>query len=137
MRLDHANRELVCKVVYCGPGMSGKTTNLQFIHSKAPPKAVGNMVSIDTESERTLHFDLLPLDLGEIKGYRCRFEFFTVPGQNYYEATRRQVLAETDGVVFVVDSRRSSIDENIESMNDCISTSIITTYRRHSPRYPI
>ena len=118
MRIDHHQRELVCKVVYCGPGMSGKTTNLHYIHTQAPPKAVGKMVSIDTESERTLHFDLLPLDLGSVHGYKCRFEFYTVPGQSYYAATRRLVMDGADGVVFVVDSRLDSMEENIESMND-------------------
>ena len=98
--------------------MSGKTTNLHYIHGKAPAKAVGDMVNIDTESERTLHFDLLPLELGKVKGYTCRFEFYTVPGQSYYAATRRMVIEGADGIVFVTDSRREAMDENIESMND-------------------
>ena len=118
MRLDRVAQELICKVVYCGPGMSGKTTNLQYIHERAPKHAVGNMVSIDTESERTLHFDLLPLDLGTVQGYKCRFEFFTVPGQSYYAATRRMVLEGSDGIVFVADSRRECLDENVDSLND-------------------
>jgi len=127
MHLDPVARELVCKVVFYGPGMSGKTTNLQFIHERAPKQAVGKMVSIDTASERTLHFDLLPLDLGTVQGYKCRFEFYTVPGQSYYAATRRLVLKGADGIVFVADSRREALDENIDSMND-----MFDNLRKHS-----
>ncbi|MDA3962934.1 MAG: protein kinase, partial [Planctomycetota bacterium] len=118
MRLDQVAREIVCKVVYTGPGLSGKTTNLQYIHERAPKQSVGQMVSIDTESERTLHFDLLPLDLGTVQGYKCRFEFYTVPGQTYYGATRRMVLEGSDGIVFVADSRREMLDENVDALND-------------------
>ncbi|MFW5858578.1 MAG: protein kinase domain-containing protein [Planctomycetota bacterium] len=118
MKLDPVAHELICKVVYVGPGMSGKTSNLRFIREHAPSDAVGDMVSIDTDSERTLQFDLLPLDIGTVKGYRCRFQFYTVPGQSYYAAIRRSVIEGADGIVFVCDSRREAMDENIESMND-------------------
>ena len=120
MRIDAANREITCKVVYYGPGMSGKTTNLKQIHSRAPARAVGELVTLDTHSERTLHFDLLPMDLGQIRGHQVRLEFYTVPGQSYYASTRRLVLDGADGVVFVSDSRREALDENIDSMNDLL-----------------
>ena len=120
MRIDAANREITCKVVYYGPGMSGKTTNLKQIHDRAPARAVGELVTLDTHSERTLHFDLLPMDLGLIRGHQVRVEFYTVPGQSYYASTRRLVLDGADGVVFVSDSRREALDENIDSMNDLL-----------------
>ena len=120
MRVNAATREITCKVVYYGPGMSGKTTNLQIVHDRSPQGAVGEMVTLDTHSERTLHFDLLPMDVGTVRGFKVCFEFFTVPGQSYYAATRRLVLEGTDGVVFVADSRREALDENIDSMNDLL-----------------
>lgn len=120
MRVDSANREITCKVVYYGPGLSGKTTNLKQIHDRAPSRAVGELVTLDTHSERTLHFDLLPMDLGQVRGHQVRFEFYTVPGQSYYASTRRLVLDGADGVVFVADSRREALDENIDSMNDLL-----------------
>ncbi|MBA3684746.1 MAG: GTPase domain-containing protein, partial [Planctomycetes bacterium] len=120
MRVDAANREITCKVVYYGPGMSGKTTNLKQIHDRAPARNVGEMVTLDTHSERTLHFELLPVDVGTVRGFSVRFEFYTVPGQSYYAATRRLVLDGADGVVFVADSRREALDENIDSMNDLL-----------------
>lgn len=118
MRVDAATREITCKIVYYGPGMSGKTTNLQQLHDRAPSRSVGELVTLDTHSERTLHFDLLPMDVGQIDGYAVRFEFYTVPGQSYYASTRRLVLEGADAVVFVADSRREALDENIDSMND-------------------
>jgi signal recognition particle receptor subunit beta len=120
MRVDAANREITCKVVYYGPGMSGKTTNLKQIHERAPARAVGELVTLDTHSERTLHFDLLPMDLGQVRGHQVRLEFYTVPGQSYYASTRRLVLDGADGIVFVADSRREALDENIDSMNDLL-----------------
>jgi len=120
MRVDAANREITCKVVYYGPGMSGKTTNLKQIHDRAPARSVGDLVTLDTHSERTLHFDLLPMDLGQVRGHQVRLEFYTVPGQSYYASTRRLVLDGADGVVFVSDSRREALDENIDSMNDLL-----------------
>ncbi len=118
MRVDAATREITCKIVYYGPGMSGKTTNLQRLHDRAPSQSVGELVSLDTHSERTLHFDLLPMDVGQIDGHAVRFEFYTVPGQSYYSSTRRLVLEGADAIVFVADSRREALDENIDSMND-------------------
>ncbi len=110
MRINVATREVLCKVVYYGPGMSGKTTNLSHLHQNAPRQSVGEMVTLDTHSERTLHFELLPMDMGTINGFQVRFEFYTVPGQSYYAATRRLVLEGADGVVFVADSRREALD---------------------------
>jgi len=120
MRVDAASREITCKVVYYGPGMSGKTTNLKQVHDRAPARSVGDLVTLDTHSERTLHFDLLPMDLGQVNGHHVRFEFYTVPGQSYYASTRKLVLDGADAVVFVVDSRREALDENIDSMNDLL-----------------
>jgi len=118
MRVDAATREITCKIVYYGPGMSGKTTNLQQLHERAPSRSVGELVTLDTHSERTLHFDLLPMDVGQVDGHAVRFEFYTVPGQSYYASTRRLVLEGADAIVFVADSRREALDENIDSMND-------------------
>ncbi len=121
MRYNPAARELVLKIVYYGPGLGGKTSNLQVVHDRSPHEQVTDLVSVDTHSERTLHFDWLALDLGQVQGHHVRFEFFTVPGQNYYAATRRQVLTGADGVVFVADSRREALDENIDSMNELLN----------------
>ncbi|MEK7415331.1 MAG: protein kinase [Planctomycetota bacterium] len=120
MQLNPASNELIFKVVYYGPGMSGKTTNLTFLHDRAPAGTASDLVTVDTHSERTLHFDLLAVDLGQIQGHTVRVEFRTVPGQNYYAATRRQVLTGADAVVFVADARREALDENIESMNELL-----------------
>ncbi len=121
MRFNPIARELVCKVVYYGPGLAGKTTNMQVVHDRVPPQQVTELVSVDTHSERTLHFDWLALDVGQVQGVNVRFEIFTVPGQNYYAATRRQVLQGADGVVFIADSRREALDENIDSMNEMLN----------------
>src|SRR5208283_5128064 len=121
MRINGPARELVLKVVYYGPGMAGKTTNLTVIHDRVPSQAAGDLVMVDTHSERTLRFDLLAMEAGEVRGHRVRFEFYTVPGQSYYAATRRAVLAGADGVVFVADSRREALDENIEAMNEMLN----------------
>jgi signal recognition particle receptor subunit beta/serine/threonine protein kinase len=120
MRYDPARQELVLKVVYYGPGLAGKTTNLQFLHGQVPEGRASDLVSIDTHSERTLHFDFVALELGAVQGLDIRLEFYTVPGQSYYAATRRQVLAGADGVVFVADSRREALDENIDAMNEML-----------------
>jgi signal recognition particle receptor subunit beta/serine/threonine protein kinase len=120
MRINATAHEIVLKVVYYGPGMAGKTTNLTIIHDRMPSHAAGDLVMVDTHSERTLRFDLLAMDAGEINGHRVRFEFYTVPGQSYYAATRRAVLAGADAVVFVADSRREALDENIEAMNEML-----------------
>jgi signal recognition particle receptor subunit beta len=111
-------REITCKLVYYGPGRSGKTTNLQYIHGRVPEPRRGRMVSLATHGDRTLFFDFLPLDLGTISGFATRFQLYTVPGQVYYAATRRLVLQGADGVVFVADSQARRLDENVESLQD-------------------
>ena len=113
--INYATREISCKIVYYGPGLSGKTTNLQIIHRKIPNKDKSEMVSLATETDRTLFFDFLPLDLGSIKGFSTKFQLYTVPGQVYYNATRKLVLRGVDGVVFVVDSQMDKLQENLES----------------------
>ena len=111
-------REIHCKIVYYGPGFGGKTTNVMQIHGIAPPEAKGELLSIATETERTLFFDFLPLDLGEVEGYKVRFHVYTVPGQPMYERTRVAVLTGVDGVVFVADSGRERFRENLQSMQE-------------------
>lgn len=111
-------REITCKIVYYGPGRSGKTTNLHYIYGQVPTDRKGQMVSLATQTDRTLFFDFLPLDLGMISGFTTRFQLYTVPGQVYYQTTRRLVLQGADGVVFVADSQSRQLDENIESMQD-------------------
>jgi Predicted GTPase len=113
--INFAAREINYKIVYYGCGLCGKTTNIQYIHRKVNPAARGKLVSIATEEERTLYFDFLPLSLGTVKGMKTRFHLYTVPGQSYYNASRRLVLQGVDGVVFVVDSQVTRLDENVES----------------------
>jgi signal recognition particle receptor subunit beta len=114
--VNFTTREITCKIVYYGPGRSGKTTNLHYIYGRVPNDRRGRMVSLATENERTLFFDFLPLDLGNISGFTTRFHLYTVPGQVYYDATRKLVLQGADGVVFVADSQARQLDENIESL---------------------
>jgi mutual gliding-motility protein MglA len=116
--VDYQTREITCKIVYYGPGRSGKTTNLHYIYDRVPASRRGRMVSLATQADRTLFFDFLPLDLGTISGFTTRFQLYTVPGQVYYHTTRRLVLQGADGVVFVADSQARQLDENIESMQD-------------------
>jgi signal recognition particle receptor subunit beta len=116
--VNYASREITCKIVYYGPGRSGKTSNLQYIHRRAPAERRGEMMSLATHGDRTLFFDFLPLDLGTISGFTTRFQLYTVPGQVYYRSTRRLVLQGADGVVFVADSQRRQMDENVESYRD-------------------
>ena len=116
--INFAPREISCKVVYYGPGLSGKTTNLQVIHQKMPSDKRTDMVSLATEGDRTLFFDFLPLNLGDIKGFKTRFQLYTVPGQVYYNSTRKLVLRGVDGIVFVADSQRSRQAENLESLQN-------------------
>ena len=116
--VNYSTREITCKIVYYGPGRSGKTTNLQYIHTMVPDERKGAMVSLATETDRTLFFDFLPLDLGSISGFRTRLQLYTVPGQVYYNATRKLVLRGADGVVFVADSQREQLDDNIESLRN-------------------
>lgn len=116
--VNYSTREITCKLVYYGPGRSGKTTNLQYIHARLPGERRGEMVSLATETDRTLFFDYMPLDLGTVSGYRTRLQLYTVPGQVYYDATRKLVLRGADGVVFVADSQRRQLEENLESLRD-------------------
>lgn len=116
--VNYATREITCKIVYYGPGRSGKTTNLQYIHSRVPWDRKGEMVSLATEADRTLFFDFLPLELGQISGFTTRFQLYTVPGQVYYNATRKLVLQGADGVVFVADSQKSQLEADIESFRN-------------------
>jgi signal recognition particle receptor subunit beta len=116
--VNYSTREITCKIVYYGPGRSGKTTNLHYVYGQVPTERRGRMVSLATQTDRTLFFDFLPLDLGQISGFSTRFQLYTVPGQVYYSATRKLVLQGADGVVFVADSQARQLDENIESMQD-------------------
>ncbi len=116
--INYASREINCKIVYYGPGLCGKTTNLQFVYGKTAPEAKGKMISLATETERTLFFDFLPLMLGEIRGFKTRFHLYTVPGQVFYDASRKLILKGVDGVVFVADSQEERMDANIESLDN-------------------
>ena len=116
--INYSSREINCKIVYYGPGLCGKTTNLQFIYAKTNPEARGKMISLATETERTLFFDFLPLSLGEIRGFRTRFHLYTVPGQVFYDASRKLILKGVDGVVFVGDSQMERMEANIESLDN-------------------
>jgi len=116
--INYSSREINCKIVYYGPGLCGKTTNLQYIYSKTAPEAKGKMISLATETERTLFFDFLPLSLGDIRGFRTRFHLYTVPGQVFYDASRKLILKGVDGVVFVADSQLERLEANIESMEN-------------------
>jgi signal recognition particle receptor subunit beta len=116
--INYASREINCKIVYYGPGLCGKTTNLQHVYQKTAPDAKGKMISLATETERTLFFDFLPLALGEIRGFKTRFHLYTVPGQVFYDASRKLILKGVDGVVFVADSQEERLDANIESMDN-------------------
>jgi signal recognition particle receptor subunit beta len=114
--INYSAREVCCKIVYYGPGLSGKTTNLQYIHAKVPQNTRGKLISLATEADRTLYFDFLPINIGSINDFQAKFQLYTVPGQVYYNATRKLVLRGVDGVVFVADSQRDKMDENIESL---------------------
>jgi hypothetical protein len=116
--VNFTTREITCKIVYYGPGRSGKTRNLQYIYERVPDARRGRMISLATQTDRTLFFDFLPLDLGQISGFVTRFQLYTVPGQVYYNATRRLVLQGADGIVFVADSQARQLDENLESLQN-------------------
>lgn len=116
--INYSSREINCKIVYYGPGLCGKTTNLQYIYTKTNPDAKGKMISLATETERTLFFDFLPLSLGEIRGFKTRFHLYTVPGQVFYDASRKLILKGVDGVVFVADSQIERMEANIESLDN-------------------
>ena len=116
--ISYASREINCKLVYYGPGLGGKTTNLEHVYSKVAPEKRGKMVSLATETERTLFFDFLPVDLGTIRGFKTRFHMYTVPGQVYYNASRKLILKGVDGLVFVADSQIERMEANVESMQN-------------------
>jgi signal recognition particle receptor subunit beta len=116
--INYSAREINCKIVYYGPGLCGKTTNLQFIYRKTNPQARGKMISLATETDRTLFFDFLPLSLGDIRGFKTRFHLYTVPGQVFYDASRKLILKGVDGVVFVADSQVERMEANIESLDN-------------------
>jgi signal recognition particle receptor subunit beta len=116
--INYASREINCKIVYYGPGLCGKTTNLEYIFEKVAPNTRGKLISLATETERTLFFDFLPVDLGSIRGFKTRFHLYTVPGQVYYNASRKLILKGVDGVVFVGDSQVERLDANVESMHN-------------------
>jgi signal recognition particle receptor subunit beta len=116
--INYSSREINCKIVYYGPGLCGKTTNLQYIFKRMNPESRGKMISLATETERTLFFDFLPLSLGEIRGFKTRFHLYTVPGQVFYDASRRLILRGVDGVVFCADSQLTRMDANVESLEN-------------------
>ncbi len=133
--INTSKREISCKIVYYGIGLSGKTTNLHYVHKVVNPRDVGTMVSIDTETERTLYFDLLPLDLGQVHGFHLRFQLYTVPGQVLYQQTRISVLKGVDGVVFVADSQASKLKENMESWAEL--TEQLRRQNKNAAEFPI
>jgi signal recognition particle receptor subunit beta len=116
--INYASREINCKIVYYGPGLGGKTTNLQYIYEKTNPQNKGQLISLATETDRTLFFDFLPLDLGSVRGFRTRFHLYTVPGQVFYDASRKLILKGVDGVIFVADSQEARMDANQESLDN-------------------
>ena len=116
--INYASREINCKLVYYGPGLGGKTTNLEHIYGKVSPNTRGKMISLATETERTLFFDFLPVDLGTIRGFKTRFHLYTVPGQVYYNASRKLILKGVDGVIFVADSQVERMDANAEAIEN-------------------
>ncbi len=116
--INYATREVTCKIVYYGPGLSGKTTNLIYVHEKVPSSTKGKLISLATEADRTLYFDFLPINIGQVNGFTAKFQLYTVPGQVYYNATRKLVLRGVDGLVFVADSQADKMDENIESLTN-------------------
>lgn len=114
--INYSSREINCKIVYYGPGLCGKTTNIQYVYNKVDPGTKGKLITLATEMDRTLFFDFLPLELGTVKGFKTRFHLYTVPGQVYYDASRKLILRGVDGIVFVADSQKSRFDANIESL---------------------
>jgi mutual gliding-motility protein MglA len=114
--INYSTHEISCKIVYYGPGLGGKTTNIRYVYNRLRPESKGRLISLATDMDRTLFFDFLPLDLGNVKGFRVRFHLYTVPGQVYYDASRKLILRGVDGLVFVVDSLAQRFDANVESM---------------------
>jgi len=116
--INYVAHEINCKIVYYGPGLGGKTTNLKYVYGITSPENRGKMISLATETERTLFFDFLPIDLGQIRNYSTRFHLYTVPGQVFYDASRKLILRGVDGVVFVADSQEERLDANLESLSN-------------------
>ena len=116
--INYASREINCKIVYYGPGLCGKTTNLQYIYDSTAPAAKGKLISLATETDRTLFFDFMPLELGTVRGFKTRFHLYTVPGQVFYDASRKLILKGVDGVVFVADSQEMRMEANAESLQN-------------------
>ncbi len=133
--LNYADKEINAKIVYYGPGLSGKTTNIQFIHAKLKPAHRGDLMTLSTEQDRTLFFDFLPVELGEVKGLKTRFHIYTVPGQVFYNTTRKMVLKDADGVVFVADSQRKYFNENVQSLENLIEN--LAEYNRQVTDLPV
>ena len=119
--INYASREINCKIVYYGPGLCGKTTNLQYIFDKTNPAAKGKLISLATETDRTLFFDFLPLELGTVRGFKTRFHLYTVPGQVFYDASRKLILKGVDGVIFVADSQVERMDANVEAIDNLVA----------------
>ncbi|HKN33785.1 MAG TPA: ADP-ribosylation factor-like protein [Terriglobales bacterium] len=119
--INFAAREINCKIVYYGAGLGGKTTNLQYIYQKTAEQQKGKMISLATETERTLFFDFLPLDLGSVRGFKTRMHLYTVPGQVFYDASRKLILRGVDGIVFVADSQEERMDANLEAMDNLMA----------------
>jgi signal recognition particle receptor subunit beta len=133
--INYASREINCKLVYYGPGLGGKTTNLEYVYNKVNPDTRGKLISLATEQERTLFFDFLPVDLGMIRGFKTRFHLYTVPGQVYYNASRRLILKGVDGIVFVGDSQAERMDANIAAMENLYEN--LSDYGYDAQRLPI
>uniref|UniRef100_A0A7C6EIS5 Gliding-motility protein MglA n=1 Tax=candidate division WOR-3 bacterium TaxID=2052148 RepID=A0A7C6EIS5_UNCW3 len=133
--INYASREINCKIVYYGPGLGGKTTNIKYIYTKLNPDIKGKLISLATELDRTLFFDFLPVDLGTIKGFKTRFHLYTVPGQVFYNASRKLILKGVDGIVFVADSQIERFDENIESFQNMEDN--LKTYNISMEKIPI
>ncbi|NIN01019.1 MAG: hypothetical protein GTO24_23910 [candidate division Zixibacteria bacterium] len=133
--INYASKEISCKIVFYGPGLSGKTTNLQYVHKKIPPQTRGELISLATDQDRTLYFDFLPVDIGKVHGFSTKFQLYTVPGQVYYNATRKLVLRGVDGLVFVADSQKSKMDENIESFQNLVEN--LSEYGYKIDRIPV
>jgi mutual gliding-motility protein MglA len=133
--INYASREINCKIVYYGPGLGGKTTNLEYVYEKVNPETRGKLISLATEQERTLFFDFLPVDLGSIRGFKTRFHLYTVPGQVYYNASRRLILKGVDGLVFVADSQAERMDANIAALENLYEN--LSEYGYDFERMPI
>ncbi|MEO0136507.1 MAG: GTPase domain-containing protein [candidate division WOR-3 bacterium] len=133
--INYASREINCKIVYYGPGLGGKTTNIKYIYTKLNPEIKGKLISLATELDRTLFFDFLPVDLGTIKGFKTRFHLYTVPGQVFYNASRKLILKGVDGIVFVADSQIERFEENIESFQNMEDN--LRTYNISIDKIPI